>query len=148
MLYIFVISPWVSMMFVHPPCPCSCYICTINILYHIRPLTWGTCALYPSYIVRLIANSLYAHGSCECVGDTRYDEYPWCIFTPDVCIPNNMHLMYDVPQLATTISQSQPLSTKYCAKSGSLAVISMSQRTECMAMIWHVAITYRCPTCI
>ena len=44
-------------------------ICTINILYHIRPLTWGTCALYPSYIVRLIANSLYAHGSCECVSD-------------------------------------------------------------------------------
>ena len=42
---------------------------TINILYHIRPLTWGTCALHPSYIVRLIANSLYAHGSCECVSD-------------------------------------------------------------------------------
>ena len=40
-----------------------------NALYHIRPLTWGTCALYPSYILRLITNSLYAHGSCECVGD-------------------------------------------------------------------------------
>jgi hypothetical protein len=45
-------------------------LCTINVLYHISPLTWGTCILYPSWIVRLIANSLYAaHGTCACVSD-------------------------------------------------------------------------------
>ena len=136
-------------------------------------------------MVCLIANSLYAHGTCECVGDPdtmntkqhANDTYecvgiahgtctcecvgdlcmhmahdtcecmgdpdtmnPCCIFTPNAYIPNNMHPMYNVPQLATT-GHSQPLQTKYFANGGSLAITSMSQVTECMAMIWHAAMT-------
>ena len=57
----------------------------------------------------------------------RYDEYHGVSSPPAACIPNNMHPMYNVPQLATTVSHSQPLPTKYFANGGSIAVISMSQ---------------------
>ena len=79
-------------------------------------------------------------------GWSRYDEFRRCIFTPYACIPNKMHPMYIVPQLATGVSHSQLLPTTYCANGGSLAIISMSQVTGCMTRIWHVAMTYRCPT--
>ena len=61
-----------------------------------------------------------------------------CVYTK---LPNNMHPMYNVPQLAAIVSHSQPPLTKYFANGGSIAVISMSQVDECMAMIWHVVTT-------
>ena len=61
----------VNIHHVSPSCMHPCLlIWTINVLQHTNPLKWGTCTLYPSYIVRLIDNYLNAHGSCECVGDS------------------------------------------------------------------------------
>jgi hypothetical protein len=91
---------------------------------HVRPLP--------------IVNSASDHEFFVCTwhtrvcGWSRYDEFRRCIFTPYACIPNKMHPMYIVPQLATGVSHSQLLPTTYCANGGSLAIISMSQVTGCM----------------
>ena len=53
--------------------------------------------------------------------------------------------MYNVPKLASNVSQVQPLPTKYCANGGSLAMLSMSEVTKSMARIRHVVMAYRCP---
>ena len=93
-------------------------------------------------------NSLYAHGTRECVSDhdsmTIYGlSPPHMRVCQTICPPMNF-----VPQFATAIIPSQPLLTTYCAFDSLLAVIFMYQVAECMTRIWRVAMAYLCPICI
>ena len=93
-------------------------------------------------------NYLYAHGTRECVSDEDTMNIYGVSSPPHACIPNYMHPMHFVPQLATGINHSQPLLITYCAFDSLIAIISMYQVAECMTRIWSVAMAYRCPICV
>ena len=107
-------------------------ICTIlDILYHIWPLTLGTCTLQSWKTVCLIKNSLYAHGwhtqVCEW---SRYDGYLCYICIPHVCIPNYMQPWHILPQLTIGINHSQHL---ICAFYILIAVVLKGMETKTSA---------------
>ena len=101
----------------HPRCTFILHAHGTGIMYHKHIISHK--ATYTGQICPLpIVNSAPDHEFFVCTwhtqvcGWSRYDEFRRCIFTPYACIPNNMHPMYNVPQLATT-GHSQPPQTKY-----------------------------------